>query len=68
MILNGEYISLQDISLQDISLQDLLVQYGWSADLIALEVNGKIIPRSEFDTLILRQDDRIEIVSFVGGG
>ncbi len=63
MILNGEYISLQDIS-----LQDLLVQYGWSADLIALEVNGKIIPRSEFDTLILRQDDRIEIVSFVGGG
>ena len=63
MILNGEYISLQDIS-----LQDLLVQYGWSADLIALEVNGKIIPRSEFDTLNLRQDDRIEIVSFVGGG
>ena len=63
MILNGEYISLQDIS-----LQDLLVQYGWSADLIALEVNGKVIPRSEFDTLILRQDDRIEIVSFVGGG
>lgn len=63
MILNGEYISLQDIS-----LQDLFVQYGWSADLIALEVNGKIIPRSEFDTLILRQDDRIEIVSFVGGG
>ncbi len=32
------------------------------------ELNGKIVPKSEFENLILKKGDKAEIVSFVGGG
>ena len=35
---------------------------------IAVEINGSIIPKSKYQTTILKQNDTIEIVSFVGGG
>ncbi|EPI2076749.1 sulfur carrier protein ThiS [Campylobacter upsaliensis] len=63
MIINGEKLDLKELK-----LMDYVRQKGLRADLIALELNGKIVPKSEFETLILRQDDRAEIVSFVGGG
>jgi sulfur carrier protein len=34
----------------------------------AVEVNGRIVPRSEHATTILARGDRLEIVTFVGGG
>lgn len=63
MIINGEKLHLKELK-----LMDYVKQKGLRVDLIALELNGKIVPKSEFETLILRQDDRAEIVSFVGGG
>lgn len=35
---------------------------------IAVERNGGIIPKSQYETAILRDGDTLEIVSFVGGG
>ena len=35
---------------------------------IAVEKNGEILPKSEYDTTYLNDGDKIEIVSFVGGG
>ena len=35
---------------------------------IALEINEEIIPRSQFDSRILQNGDKIEIVTAVGGG
>ena len=35
---------------------------------IALELNGEIIPRSQFDSRMLEDGDQIEIVTAVGGG
>lgn len=35
---------------------------------IALERNGKIVPRSQFDVVELADGDTIEIVVAVGGG
>jgi len=35
---------------------------------IALERNGEIVPRSQFDTVELADGDTIEIVVAVGGG
>lgn len=34
----------------------------------ALEINGEIVPRSGYLETILKENDRIEIVSAVGGG
>lgn len=35
---------------------------------IAIERNGEIVPRSQFDQVMLRQGDQLEIVGAVGGG
>lgn len=63
MIINGEKLDLKELK-----LMDYVQQKGLRADLIALELNGKIVPKSEFENLILKKGDKAEIVSFVGGG
>ncbi|MGA7826442.1 MAG: sulfur carrier protein ThiS [Geobacteraceae bacterium] len=35
---------------------------------VAVELNLEILPKSEYTTTTLQDDDRIEIVQFVGGG
>ncbi len=35
---------------------------------IAIEINGKIVPKSTYHETILKDGDKVEIVSFVGGG
>ncbi|EAH5545921.1 sulfur carrier protein ThiS [Campylobacter upsaliensis] len=63
MIINGEKLDLKELK-----FVDYVRQKGLRADLIALELNGKIVPKSEFENLILKKGDKAEIVSFVGGG
>ncbi|EAI3917306.1 sulfur carrier protein ThiS [Campylobacter upsaliensis] len=63
MIINGEKLDLKELKFVDYVRQKSL-----RADLIALELNGKIVSKSEFENLILKKGDKAEIVSFVGGG
>ena len=35
---------------------------------VAVERNGEIVPKRQYDSVILMAEDRLEIVSFVGGG
>jgi len=35
---------------------------------LAVEVNGMIVPRSEYASYSLKPDDRIEVVHAIGGG
>ena len=36
--------------------------------IIAVERNGEIVPKAKYEETILADGDKIEIVSFVGGG
>lgn len=63
MTINGEKLDFKELK-----FTDFLKQKGFKIEFIALELNGEIIPKSEFDSLILKENDRAEIVSFVGGG
>ncbi len=50
------------------SLSDLLGELEIQADRVAVEIHLKIIDRGEFDRYVLHENDRIEILSFIGGG
>ncbi|EPO2996305.1 sulfur carrier protein ThiS [Campylobacter coli] len=63
MIINGEKFELKELK-----IMDFIKEKGFKIELIALELNGEIIPKSEFENLILKENDKAEIVSFVGGG
>ncbi|EAL1763636.1 sulfur carrier protein ThiS [Campylobacter jejuni] len=63
MIING-----QKLELKELKFMDFIQEKGFKIELIALELNGEIVPKSEFENLILKENDKAEIVSFVGGG
>ncbi|MGN0151897.1 MAG: sulfur carrier protein ThiS [Wujia sp.] len=47
---------------------DLLKQEGYPTRLIAVECNGQIIPKNEYENHRFSDGDTIEVVRFVGGG
>jgi sulfur carrier protein len=49
-------------------LQQLLEQLAVGSGRIAVEINGEIVPRSQFATFQLADGDKIEIVQAIGGG
>ena len=50
------------------SLAELLTQLELPAARIAVELNREVVRRSDWSSTMLGEDDRIEIVHFVGGG
>ncbi|MGB2553609.1 sulfur carrier protein ThiS [Campylobacter sp. MOP51] len=49
------------------NLQDFLSSKNFKSQQVVAELNGEILPKDKFDT-ILNDSDRVEIVCFVGGG
>jgi len=49
-------------------LTTLLEQLDIGGGRIAVEINGEIVPRSQFDSHQLQEGDKIEIVQAIGGG
>lgn len=52
----------------DRSVTGLLQDLGLNPGRVAVEVNLQIIRKAFYDTCILREGDKVEIVNFVGGG
>ena len=52
----------------ELSLQDLLEGLGMTTGRIAVELNGNIVPRSQFSSQLISNLDSIEIVRAIGGG
>jgi len=50
------------------TLQQLLDALDISCRRVAVERNGEIQEREAFGRVLLEEEDRIEIVTFVGGG
>jgi len=67
LILNGQQRSFEALAPQA-SLTSLVVELGLKADRVAIERNGEIVPRSEWGSVALQNNDRLEMVHFVGGG
>lgn len=64
MLINGE----EKFLAQPTTLNILLTQLGYRPLLVAVELNGAIIKQTAFSTTKITDADKLEIVSFVGGG
>ena len=62
--LNGKKVVIKT----NYSISDLLKKYKLSKKKIAIEHNGVIIPKTNFKKRYLKDNDKIEIVHFIGGG
>lgn len=52
----------------DITVEELLAREGYQNIRVAIEINGEIIKRNSFEKTLIKAGDKIEVVSFVGGG
>lgn len=63
MFINGSY---QNLTCQTVS--SLLQTLDLNMNCVVVERNGHIVDRSKYDDRILKADDQVEIIAFVGGG
>ena len=61
--INGEIIEIDKIV-----LSSYLEENGINPQRIAVELNGEILPKSQYSNTALKDGDVVEIVNFVGGG
>lgn len=50
------------------TIADLLVEMRLEPRLVAVEVNKMVVPRAQHGQHVLHEEDRLEIVTLVGGG
>ena len=60
---NGE-----ELASVGMTVAEYLASTQYDAKRIAVEVNGDIVPKAKYSETVLQDGDRVEIVSFVGGG
>jgi thiamine biosynthesis protein ThiS len=64
IFVNGEEIILE----KQINIEDLLKQFSLDKRKIAVEKNLEIVSQSQFSDVFINENDRIEIIHFIGGG
>ena len=64
MKLNGEKIEFRE----GITVSELVAEMGFSEAMVAVELNLDILPRDSLSSTVLKENDCIEVVRFVGGG
>ena len=62
--LNGKFATINE----NLSLSIFLKELKIPLKKVAIELNQEIIDKNNLKAIILKKDDKIEIVHFIGGG
>ena len=63
-LLNGQQYSIK----QKINLSDLIDYFNYDKSLLVLEYNNVISNKKNWENIYIKHQDKIEIVTIVGGG
>ena len=64
ILLNGKEEKLPGA----LTIKELLDRRGVRPEMTAIELNFEIVKRKEYDQTVLKEDDKVEIVTMMGGG
>ncbi len=64
IVVNGEKKNVK----QHITISGLVEMLGIKVKVMAAAVNMEIVKKEEWDSYMLEEDDKIELLQFVGGG
>lgn len=64
MQVNGKQVPLE----APMTLTQFLTQSGYRISRIVVERNLEIVPKEQYDTVMLSDSDTLEIITFMGGG
>lgn len=61
---NGEFREVDE----ELSVLDLIASLSLRSERLAIELNGSVVRRVDWARTMLQENDKVEIVHFVGGG
>ena len=61
---NGKYLYIK----KNTTVKNLLDKLNIPIKLVAIELNKKIVNKTKLNKIILKSEDKLEIVHFIGGG
>jgi sulfur carrier protein len=64
LVVNGERRGVE----KNTTVARLLEQLGTPLERVAVELNLRILDKQDYSCTILNDEDRLEIINFVGGG
>lgn len=65
IVVNGEQVNCDD----SLTVSKLLIEQKVKMpEMVSVEINGKILKRTEFEQTLLKDDDKVEFLYFMGGG
>ncbi|MBC8471592.1 MAG: sulfur carrier protein ThiS [Planctomycetes bacterium] len=65
LVINGKETNIT----AGLTVNQLLAQENVQMpDMVSVELNGQILKRTKFDQTILKDDDKVEFLYFMGGG
>lgn len=64
IILNGKDTELE----KNITITELLQNLKIHSKVVVVEINGNIVEKDNFDNTFIKENDKVEVVRFVGGG
>ncbi|MFM7990507.1 MAG: sulfur carrier protein ThiS, partial [Candidatus Fonsibacter sp.] len=64
VLLNGKNKTIDDKTNLNLLLKELSIE----SNKVAIEINGVVVSKNDYEKKIIRTNDKIEIVHFIGGG
>ena len=61
-------INGKELNIAGKTVAEYLATTSYDPKRIAVERNGDIVPKAQYGETVLKDGDRVEVVSFVGGG
>jgi sulfur carrier protein len=68
LTVNGKPRAVETNGNAEIDLPALLARFEINPRLVAVAINGDVIPKGEYGGAVVRDGDTLEIVRMVGGG
>jgi len=64
VLLNGKNKTIKDKTNLNLLLKKLSIE----SNKVAIEINGVVVSKNDYEKKLIRTNDKIEIVHFIGGG
>ncbi len=65
LVVNGKQTNIND----GLTVNQLLIEANVKMpQMVSVELNGRILRRSEYDQTALKENDKVEFLYFMGGG
>ncbi len=59
--------SLEDIQ-SSLNIREYLLSKGLKPESVVIELNGQVVKREQWERIVLKENDELEVLRFVGGG